>query len=358
MSYTATNSPMKIQSKNAIDDYGAWAIGPANFLTLKNSFPNLFCFQTAKTPDQTAQVIVFNGSPPPLYQTPIKSVSTLLSIQPDNNQNGITAGTYSFGFGPTMDLLLVKTSGTKSGYVEVFVLYGAPCFFNSTQYDSYRTCVDTAPRTPFPTDHIPDQGFVTNILVADAPNYVFRVGDFKSNGNNDLYCIKTFGTGSGDVEVTILGGWSLASASTNGSYYNTPLLTGTSRAIEVPTSASEGDTSNANDYHWIASTLGSTSGALLYGVKVRNLQPTNTGRAVELYSVKLDNAWSGNMPPPAPLTFIDFLPLQNFYDGDYAHPNFHWVMSRDFGFYGINTHNEDNPDLNNVDVWQFKPQQQ
>lgn len=350
MPYTPTKFPTSIKSSDAIDDIGLWAIGPTNFLNSNVPAPNLFSFYTSNTSDNVAAMQVLNGSGQTLYQTQIAGGDTVLPVGSSDGHNETPLGVYSFGFGPRLDLVVVQTAGTASKNVEVFVLYGAPYVSGSNSYDAYQAYVAPASASSsLPTFKTAFQGpgFNTGIPTANVPYYQFRVGDFLGTGRNDLYCIQTANTPSKLVEVTVLTGWSLKGMSLGG-LYNTPLLS--SAQINVPTSASEGDTTNANDYRWLPSAYGGRP-KMLYAVKVRNLrQPKNPGQAIELYQVDFSKGAN-----PAELSFMDFLPVEGFYDADYAFLNLHWLMSDNFGLYAVNTHNADNPDLNPVEVWSFQP---
>jgi hypothetical protein len=369
MPYTATKITSKLSCADAINSIGAWAIGPTQFASSTIYAPNLFCFQTINTasPGTPTQISAWNGSGPQgqatqmkaaddsadaanLYQTQIvANAPTLLQTQYDNQHNQIPDGFYQPLFGPTLDAVLVQASlSVGTAPVQVYVLYGKI----TASTDAYLTSSPPSSNT----QSLPPAGYASAISSSDAARYVFCVGDFTGNNTNDLFCIMTANTGSGNVEVTILQGWALSSKP--GNYYNSALLS--SVQISIPDTDQASTKSTAQDYHWLTSKCGGSSKSLLYAVKVKNLShPENPGGAVELYKVDLSQWHQGAMD----LTFVDFLQIKDAasgtqYDADYALLNFHWVMSDSYGLYGINTHNADNPDQHNVEVWKFKPQQQ
>ncbi len=80
------------------------------------------------------------------------------------------------------DLYAIKVRNTGTNSVEVHILDG------SSNYQA----------------RLSDVG--TPISQADAPNFVFAVGDFNRDGTPDLYAIKVRNTGSGTVEIHVLDG--------------------------------------------------------------------------------------------------------------------------------------------------------
>jgi predicted GNAT superfamily acetyltransferase len=140
-----------------------------------------------------------------------------------------------------------------------------------------------------------DQSFLAHttipISAADAPNFVWAVGDYNRDGRPDLYAIKVRKTGSGMAEVHVLDG---------ASNYQSFL-------IHIPTAITVGDAAN---FTWAVGDFNRDGNTDLYAIKVRK---TGSGMA-EVHVLDRASAYQTFlMHTPIAITAADA-------------PNFYWAV--------------------------------